>query len=151
MNIRCCCIMLLECTLYVAGAAAGVEGWGFGAGAFDDDFGIQGRKEFTFTEAEASKAALQGSVFFHNRTTFRFDADYHHILNPGSPLRIYPLAGAEFSIQRKANRWGANLGGGLNLKLTEHNELFIEVKYVFGDWDGFGLMAGIFFNRKSPA
>ena len=138
-------ILILIACLLTPGVWAGIEGWGLGVGVFDEDVGVQGRKDFTLGEAEVSQISLQGSVFFHNRTTFRFDADYHHILNPESSFKLYPLAGAEFSINKKANRWGANLGGGLNIKLTEHNDLFIELKYVFGDWDGFGLMAGIHF------
>ena len=131
--------------LWTAAAQAGIEGWGLGAGVFDEDFGMQGRKDFTLTESGVSEVSLQGSVFLHDKTTFRFDANYHHYLNPKSAIRIYPLAGAEFSIRKKSNRWGANLGGGVNIRLTEHNDAFLELKYVFGDWSGIGFMAGIHF------
>jgi len=137
--------IVLATMLWTAVAQAGVEGWGLGAGVFDDDFGIQGRKEFMLTETGVSELGLQGSVFFASKTTFRFDADYHHILNPGSAFRIYPLAGASFAIRRHSNRWGANLGGGVKVRLTEHNDAFLELKYVFGDWNGIGIMAGIHF------
>ena len=51
----------------------------------------------------------------------------------------------EFSIDELSNRWGANLGGGLNIKLTENNDAYLKLKYVFGDWNGVGFMAGIHF------
>ena len=137
-------LTLAACTLAL-NASAGIEGWGLGAGVFDGDFGIQGRKDFALGEKKVSEVSLQGSVFNHDKLTFRFDADYHHILNPDSPVRLYPLAGMEFSINKRSNRWGANLGAGMNIKLTEHNDAFLEFKYVFGDWSGFGFMAGIHF------
>ena len=136
---------ILAVSMLALNASAGIEGWGLGAGVFDGDFGIQGRKDFAFGEAKVSEVSLQGSVYFHDKTTFRFDADYHHILNPDSAFRIYPLVGMEFSIDKRSNRWGANLGGGMNIKLSEHNDAFFEFKYVFGDWSGFGFMAGIHF------
>jgi hypothetical protein len=92
-----------------------------------------------------SEISLQGSVYFHNRTTFRFDADYHHILTPGETLRVYPLAGLQFAINSHNNRFGLNLGGGMNFSINENFDGFVELKYVFGDWEGFGVACGIRF------
>ena len=125
-------------------ASAQVRGWGLGVGVFDGDFGIQGRKDF-WLGGDISQITAQGSVYFHNRTTFRIDTDYHFIVNPGNPGRFYPLVGLDLAFNSKAVRLGANGGGGVNFMLTESVAAFAEIKYTFGDWDGFAITGGIYF------
>lgn len=125
-------------------ASAEIKGWGLGVGVFDGDFGFQGRKDF-WLGGDISQITGQGSVYFHNRTTFRVDADYHFIVNPGKPSRFYPLVGLDFAFNSKAARFGVNGGAGVNFMLTEKAAAFAEIKYVFGDWDGIAITGGIYF------
>jgi hypothetical protein len=127
----------------VATAAAEPKGWGLGAGAHDGDFGLQLRKDF-WLGGDVSQITGQGSVFFHGKTTFKIDADYHFIINRESPSRFYPLAGLQFAFNSDSVKLGVNLGGGAKFMLTEKMAAFAELKYVLGDWDGFGFMVGIY-------
>jgi len=126
-------------------STGGIAGWGFGIGVFDGDFGIQGRKEFVLGKTKRSEISTQAAVYFQDDVTVRLDADYHYVFRPDSAFRFYPLAGIDFAIQDRNNRFGANLGAGIRLKITDYNALFIEGKYIFGDWDGFLISAGIYF------
>jgi len=123
----------------------GLNGFGFGLGVFDGDFGIQGRKDFLLGPKKISELSFQGSLFFKDKTTFHLDADYHHVFTPNSSFRIYPLGGINLALRKKENRFGLNLGVGMNIKITDRNALFIEAKYIFGDWDGYGLIVGVEF------
>lgn len=125
-------------------ASAEVKGWGIGAGVHDGDFGIQGRKDF-WLGGDISQITGQASVYFHNTTTFRLDADYHFMINPESPSRFYPLVGLQFGFNSDSAEFGLNLGGGANFMLTEKMAAFAEVKYVVSDWDGLAITAGIYF------
>jgi hypothetical protein len=125
-------------------ASAEVKGWGLGAGAHDGDFGLQVRKDF-WLGGDISQFTGQASVYFHNKTTFKIDADYHFTINPSNPSRFYPLAGLQFAFNSSNARLGLNLGGGLGFMLTERIEAFGEVKFVIGDWDGFTWTVGIYF------
>jgi len=125
-------------------ACAETKGWGLGAGVFDGDFGIQGRKDF-WLGGDISQITGQASVYFQSKTTFRLDADYHFIINPGNPSRFYPLAGLQFAFNSDAVKFGINGGGGVNFRLTEKLAAFAEVKYVFGKWDGWAITGGIYF------
>ena len=119
------------------------SGWGLGAGVHDGDFGAQVRKDF-WLGGDISQITAQGSVFFHNNTTFKIDADYHFVITAGKG-RFYPLAGLQFAFNSDNVEFGINGGGGLNFMLTERMAAFAEIKYVFGDWDGFTIMGGIYF------
>ncbi|VGO17879.1 hypothetical protein PDESU_06481 [Pontiella desulfatans] len=115
----------------------------FGLGYFDGDPGMQIGKDFQL--GQRSEVAVLAGGYNQDRFTFRFDADYHFILTPDSPLRIYPLAGVDFAIRSKENRIGGNLGAGLSFNLAQPFSAFVEAKYVFGDWEGFGLVIGVHF------
>jgi hypothetical protein len=128
----------------VTTASAEVKSWGLGGGVIDGDFGIQGRKDF-WLGGDISQITGQGSVYFQNRTTFRLDADYHFIINPGQSSRFYPLAGLQFAFNSDAAKLGVNGGGGINFRLTEKTAAFGEIKYVIGGWEGLALTAGIYF------
>jgi hypothetical protein len=117
--------------------------WGVGAGALSGDFGFQARKDF-WLGGDVSQITGQASVYFHSKTTFRLDADYHFMLTEGKG-RFYPLAGAQFAFNSDNVKFGANGGGGVNFQLTEKTAAFGEVKYVFGGWDGWAFVGGIFF------
>lgn len=121
------------------------RGWGVGLGTFDGDFGAQARKGFTFGSELQYEVVLQGGLYNQNKLTGRFDADFHYIFNPDSSFQFYPLAGIDWAIQSKNNRVGANLGGGAMFDLNSETRLFLEAKYVAGDWDGFAFTAGIYF------
>jgi hypothetical protein len=138
------CLVVIALLVLAMAASAEAKDWGLGAGALDGDFGFQLRKDF-WLGGDISQITGQTSVYFHGRTTFRFDADYHFILNPGDPGRFYPLAGLDFAVNSDAAKFGINAGGGFNFKLTERNAAFVEAKFIFGGWDGFGIVGGIFF------
>ncbi len=121
------------------------RGWGVGLGTFDGDFGVQARKDFTFGSELQYEAVLQGGIYNQNKWTGRLDADFHYIINPASGFKFYPLVGFDWAIQSKNNRAGANLGVGGMLDLNAETRLFLEAKYVAGDWDGFAFTAGIYF------
>lgn len=140
-------ITLLIVTMVLVVAVAGsaeAKDWGLGAGVMDGDFGVQVRKDFRLG-GDISKITGQGSVFFQNKTTFRLDTDYHFIVNPESKSRFYPLAGIQLAFNSDAVKFGLNAGGGFNFMLTESKAAFVEAKFVFGKWDGFSIMGGIYF------
>jgi hypothetical protein len=139
-------IFAVVISLLVLATTAHAEGgsFGIGAGALDGDFGVQIRKDF-WLGGDISQITGQASAYFQNKTTFRFDADYHFILNPGNPSRFYPLVGLDFAVNSDAVKFGFNAGGGLNFKLTEKLLAFGEAKFIFGGWDGFAINGGIYF------
>ncbi len=148
-RIRCrqsCGIITLAIMMLAlaANASAEIKGWGLGVGVLDGDFGIQGRKDF-WLGGDISQITTQGSVYFHSRTTFRVDADYHFIVNPEDPSRFYPLVGLQFAFNSKSAKLGVNGGAGVNFMLTEKTAAFGEIKYVFGDWHGLAITGGIYF------
>jgi len=122
---------------------AGDRGIGIGAGALDGDFGFQLRKDF-WLGGDISAITGQASVYFQGKTTFRFDADYHFMLNSGSG-RFYPLVGLDFAVNSDSAKFGINAGGGLNFNLTEKTRAFAEAKFIFSDWDGFAINGGFYF------
>ena len=124
--------------------AAEVRGIGLGAGVFDGEFGVQLRKDF-WLGGDISQITTQGSVYFENKTTVRFDADYHFIVNPDNPSRFYPLAGLNLAFNSDDIKLGANAGGGVNFKLTESLQAFAEAKYTFSSWEGLAITGGISF------
>lgn len=139
------CVGLITVGLLTIGASAKPGGWGVGMGGFDGDFGIQGRKDVSLGQSGIPEFSFQGSVILQNKTTFKFDADYHHIFNPDGPVRLYPLGGLQFAVNSNSNRFGLNLGGGLNIPFSEKVDGFLELKYTFGDWDGFSFVGGVRF------
>jgi hypothetical protein len=126
-----------------APASADIKGWGLGAGVMDGDFGIQARKSF-WLGGDISQITGQFGAYFHGKTTFRIDADYHFMIKAGAG-RFYPLAGLQFAFTTDNVEFGINGGGGINFKFTENLAAFGEVKYVFGDWDGWAIIGGIYF------
>lgn len=132
----------------VIGAASSAlaenRGIGLGAGVFDGDFGVQIRKDF-WLGGDISQITAQGAVYFENKTTFRFDADYHFILNPDNPGRFYPLVGLDIAFTSSNLELGANAGGGVNFKLTDSLQAFAEGKFIFSGWDGLAIVGGIYF------
>ncbi len=139
-------VLLFSALLLVmaAGASAEVQGWGLGAGLVDGDFGVQARKDI-WLGGDISQFTAQGGVFFASTTIFRLDADYHFIINSKQPSRFYPLGGLNFSFTSDHAKFGLNLGGGVNFRLTEKTQAFAELKYIISDWDGFGVVVGIYF------
>lgn len=124
-------------------ASAQKRTWGAAAGALHGDFFAQLRKD-VWLGGDLSAITVQGGINFRSKTTFVFDADYHFNLKSGNG-RFYPLAGVEFAFNSDNAKFMVNGGGGLNFKLTEKLAAFGEVKYIFGSWDGWGLMGGIYF------
>jgi len=144
MTVTRTCLITILVFVLAATASAETRGWGLGAGVFEGDFGAQIRKDF-WLGGDISQITGQGSVFFHNKTTFRIDADYHFIINPGKPNRFYPLAGLDLAFNSDSLKLGINVGGGVNFRLTEKTAAFAEGKYVIGDWDGWAFTGGIYF------
>ncbi|MGD9141611.1 MAG: hypothetical protein PVJ42_08730 [bacterium] len=129
--------------ILAASSPAFARGWGLGAGAHDGDFGFQLRKNF-WLGGDISQITAQGSVYFPSKTVFKIDADYHFVLGSGKG-RFYPLLGLQFAFTSDNAEFGINGGGGLTFMLTETTAAFAEVKYVFGDWDGWTFCGGIYF------
>lgn len=138
-------MFLLALCMLASASTVSAQGTGFGVGAgvMDGDFTAQLRKNF-WLGGEISQITAQGSVCFHSRTTFRIDADYHFVIKSGKG-RFYPLAGLQFAFNSDDVEFGINGGGGINFMLTEKMAAFGEVKYVFGDWDGWAIIGGIYF------
>lgn len=126
-------------------AEEGPRGWGAGLGVFDGDFGAHARKDFMLGKVDQFEIVLQGGLYNQNKWTGRFDGDFHYVFFPESAFRLYPLVGLDWAIQSKNNRAGVNLGGGFTFELNSQTRLFLETKYVAGDWDGFALTGGIYF------
>ena len=144
MNIKGKLLIVL-CTLCVAGSFAEPRGWGAGLGTFDGDWGGQVRKDFVFGEELQYAIDLQAGLYNQRKWTGRFDADFHFIFMSESMFSLYPLAGINFSVQDGRNRWGGNIGGGALIDLNADTSLFIEGKYVGGDWSGYALTVGVYF------
>jgi hypothetical protein len=139
-----CLVLLTITTLATASAAsAEVKGWGLGAGSFDGEFGIQGRKDIRLG-GDISHITAQASVIFASKTAFALDADYHFVIKSGSG-RFYPLAGLHFIFNSDDAKFGVNGGGGINFMLTDHLAAFGEVKYAFFGWDGWFITGGVYF------
>lgn len=80
------------------------------------------------------------------------DVDGHYNFDMGSGLRLYPLAGVNFTTARvKINsnsssnsEIGLNIGGGAAFQLSDPLAAFAEIKYILGDADqavfGFGIL-----------
>ena len=138
-------VLFVVFTLCALGARAEPRGWGVGLGSFDGDFGASARKDFMFGEVQQYEVVVQGGIYNQNNWTGRFDADFHYVFTPDRTYRLYPLVGLDWAIQSKNNRLGANLGGGVTFDLNKETRIFIEAKYVAGDWDGFAFTGGIYF------
>ncbi len=121
------------------------RGWGLGLGVFDNDFGLHARKDFIFGGEQQFEAVLQGGLYNQNKWTGRFDADFHFVFTPSSTFRLYPLIGLDWALQERNNRAGVNLGGGCTIDINSETRLFVEGKYVAGDWDGYALTFGLYF------
>ena len=143
--MKVCMILVALVALFVAGnASAQGSGFGLGVGAHDGDIGFQLRKDF-WLGGDISAITGQASVYLHNSTTFKVDADYHFILNPENPSRFYPLAGVQFGFNSDNAKLGLNLGGGAIFNLTEKTAAFFEAKFVIAGFDGFTFAGGIYF------
>ena len=119
---------------------------GLGAGVIDGEFSAQLRRDF-WLGGEVSQITGQAGISFANKAIFRFDADYHFVLNAEKASRFYPLAGLEFAFTSDHVHFGINVGGGLNFKLTQQMDAFAEVKYIISGsgFDGWFIMGGIYF------
>ena len=138
-------LIIVLCTLCAVGSFAEPRGWGAGLGTFDSDWGAQVRKDFMFGEERQYAIDLQAGLYNQRKWTGRFNADFHYIFRPKSAFSLYPLAGLNFALQDGRNRWGANIGGGMLLDVNADTSLFLEAKYVGGDWNGYGITLGIYF------
>lgn len=138
-------LLLSLLTLPAFGETDEPIGLGAGAGFFDGDLGVHVRKGFYFGEVDEMGIILQAGLYEQRKWTGRFDVDFHYVLTPDKPVRIYPLAGIDFAVQNRNNRFGANIGGGLDLDARGPLLIFMEAKYVLGDWDGFAFTAGFYF------
>ena len=117
---------------------------GLGLMWHDGEIGAQIRKDFQLG-GDISQLTGQFGLIFDN-TIWALDLDYHWVISTESgSSRFYPLAGLDFKFTSDHAKFGLNLGGGLNFKLTEKLVAFAELKYVISDWDGLGIAAGIYF------
>lgn len=64
---------------------------------------------------------------------------------PTPAFRLYPLIGVDWAVRKGNNQAGVNLGGGCMFDINADTRLFIEGKYVTGNWDGYALTFGIYF------
>jgi hypothetical protein len=138
-------LLIALCTLCAVGSLAEPRGWGLGLGTFDGDFGGQARKDFVFGDELQYAINLQAGLYNQRKWTGRFNADFHLILMSESTFSLYPLAGMNLALQDGRNRWGANIGGGAVIDLNADTSLFIEGKYVAGDWSGYAFTVGVYF------
>lgn len=117
---------------------------GLGVMWHDGEIGAQIRKDFHLG-GEISQLTGQFGLIFDN-TIWALDLDYHWVISNGSgSSRFYPLAGLDFKFTSDHAKFGMNLGGGINFKLTQSLVAFAELKYVISDWDGLGITAGFYF------
>ena len=140
-------LLLLTATLLTLAtpALAELNGWGAGLQIFDGEFGLQGRKDF-WLGGDISQITGQANIIFASDVVFALDVDYHFVIRSDSGTsRFYPLAGIDFKFNGDGSDFGFNLGGGANFMMTETLAAFVELKYVFSDWDGFGVGLGVYF------
>ena len=138
-------LIIMAVLVVAAPVSAETKGWGLGAGALDGDFGVQIRKDF-WLGGDISQITGQGSLFFHSKTTFRLDVDYHFIINPESNGRFYPLAGIQFAFNSDHAKFGLNLGGGADFMLAgKHCCLCGSQVCIRGLGWFFAIMGGFYF------
>jgi len=77
MNKKATLIIVL-CTLCVAGSFAEPKGVGMGFGTFKGDWGGQVRKAFVFGDDREFGVDLQAGLYNQRKWTGRFDADFHY-------------------------------------------------------------------------
>ena len=121
---------------------------GFGlAGMYreDADFGIQGR----FKTAAGKKLMIVPQFgYFFDPEFLAGDVDLHLDLHAAEKLNFYGLGGVDLLADTDFDdvEVGANLGAGLSTPLGDSGKsFFFEAKYVFSDFDGFGMNFGIMF------
>ena len=134
----------LSLLIVLTSTSALAGGWGAGVAFFDGDhFGVHGRKTFVLG-GDISQITTGASVFF-DPTFLTLDADYHFVINPENPSRFYPLVGLQLATDFDWTEFGANVGGGVDFKLTQTRDAFFELKYVISDLDGFNFALGLKF------
>ena len=136
-------VLLIVILMLASPVLAETRGIGLSAGVMDGDFAVQLGKDFRLG-GDISQISGGFEVCFQNKTTFRVDADYHFVIKSGEG-RFYPLAGVQFAFTSKNAEFGINAGGGVNFMFTESLAGFAEGKWVFSDWDGLAVYAGIYF------
>jgi hypothetical protein len=119
--------------------------WGAGIQLFDGEFGLEARKDF-WLGGDISQITGQVGILFVDDAVMTLDLDYHFSINTDSGTsRFYPLVGLDFKTDFDYSEFGLNLGGGANFMMTEKLAAFAELKYVFSDWEGFGVALGVYF------
>ncbi|HEX7880818.1 MAG TPA: hypothetical protein VF720_15505 [Candidatus Eisenbacteria bacterium] len=121
---------------------------GFGIGGMfreDADFGIQGR----FKTAAGKKLMIVPQFgYFFDDEFFDADVDLHLDFKNSGKMNFYGLGGVDLIADSDFDNteFGINAGAGLSTPLGDSaKSLFFEAKYVFSDFDGFGLNFGIMF------
>lgn len=138
-------LLIMTLLMLAAPAIAESRGWGANLAVHDGEFGLQVRKDF-WLGGDISQITGQAGVYFAGNTLWALDVDYHFNINSESGTsRFYPLVGLDFKFTSDHAKFGVNAGGGVNFMLTEKLAAFAEVKYVFSDWNGLGIAAGVYF------
>lgn len=138
-------VLAMTASVFVVPAQAETKGWGAGIALHDGEFGLQARKDF-WLGGDISQITGQAGVYFANSTLWALDLDYHWVITSDSGTsRFYPLVGLDFKFTSDHAKFGINAGGGANFMMTDKLAAFAELKYVFLDWDGFGVTLGVYF------
>ena len=139
-------VIAMAISIFSIPAQAQTKGRGIGVQVHDGKWGFELRKDFALGGDISEITGQLGMVFPKSKAWVTFDLDYHWVITSDSGTsRFYPLAGIGFKTEFDNFKFGINGGGGFNFMLTEKSAAFVEAKYVFTGWDGFGVAAGIYF------
>lgn len=139
-------ILAIAVSVFVAPVQAGTSGLGGAAQVHDGKWGFQLRKDVALGGDISQVTGQLGMLFPKGKAWFTFDLDYHWMIsNDSGTSRFYPLAGVGFKTEFDNFEFAINGGGGVNFMLTETKAAFVEAKYVFTGWDGFGVTFGLYF------
>lgn len=150
-------IVLLSSLCFTLPARADSRGdmtLGLGAGYTSANHSAYTDIYFRYTFAGHVRIAPStGIVYKHEgASNFHFNIDMQFPFAVARGLQIYPLAGVAFNNWNYTggdtySRFGANLGGGIDLKFTRSLRLTIQANYTFmKHTDGVYVGAGIGYN-----
>ena len=107
--------------------------------------------DYQYSFANHVRIAPDVGFVFRNeeKSGFLIDVDMHFPFRVARGFTLYPLAGATFNSWNyigggHVNRFGANLGGGIELRITRYFKLKLQAKYSFmSDTDGVFVGLGV--------
>lgn len=141
------CILFALCAIISMGvyAQAGKKAIGLYAsyGTEIKNIGIGAKGQYNFTDAFRGEASFDYFLKKDHISMWDVNLNVHYLFPVGDSFRVYPLAGLSYTRWKidivesaSTGKFGANLGGGIELDLSSHLVLNAEAKYqLISDFD----------------